>query len=82
MANCQCDCGGIVTAGDFLPGHDQKLRTKLEHRVGGLLALKELVHAAKKYSCGELRSEELENLVRRIFAAKDRRYRIGTGSGF
>jgi hypothetical protein len=73
MASCQCDCGESVTAGDFLPGHDQNLRTKLENRVGGLLALKELVLAAKKYSCGELRPEELENLIRCIFAAKDRR---------
>jgi hypothetical protein len=73
MVNCQCDCGGSVAVGDFLPGHDQNLRTKLEHRVGGLLALKELVQAAKKYSCGELRAEELENLVRCIFTAKDRR---------
>jgi hypothetical protein len=29
--------------GDFLPGHDQKLRSEIEKQVGGLLKLRELV---------------------------------------
>ena len=73
MDNCKCGCGKLVNGEDLFPGHDQKLRTQLEHEVGGLLALQELVHAAKKYLAGETGTEEFENLVRRIFAAKNRR---------
>lgn len=73
MGDCKCGCGGPAIGGDFRPGHDQKLRAKLEREVGGILALQELVHGAKKYSCGETGKEEFENLVRRLFAAKNMR---------
>ena len=73
MDNCKCGCGDQTNGRDFLPGHDQKLRTKLQHQVGGLLALQELVNAAEKYSRGKMGTEGFENLVRRIFAAKNRR---------
>jgi len=73
MATCKCGCGESVNVADFLPGHDQRLRSQLEHQVGGLLVLKELVLAAKKYASGETGAEEFENTVRHIFAAKDQR---------
>jgi len=73
MNNCKCGCGNQTGGGDFLPGHDQTLRTAIEHQVGGLLALQQLVNAAENYSRGETGTEEFENLVRRIFAAKNRR---------
>lgn len=75
MDNCKCDCGEPVNSADadFLPGHDLKLRIQLEHQVGGLLSLKEFVHAAKRYSCGDASAEEFASLVRRVFAVKDRK---------
>lgn len=68
MENCKCNCGKPVNGNDFLPGHDQRLRVQLENEVGGLLALRDIVHAAKKYSGGEMGAEQFENLVRRIFS--------------
>ena len=32
MAKCECGCGEDVNSGQFLPGHDQRLRTSLEVR--------------------------------------------------
>lgn len=49
---CACGCGGTPASGNFLPGHDQKLRSALEQRAGGLLALRDLVGAAEKSSLG------------------------------
>jgi len=40
---CACGCGDEMHGGDFLPGHDQKLRVAIEAKAGGLLALKQLV---------------------------------------
>jgi len=48
MPECQCGCGEQTAAGQFLPGHDQRLRSQLEQRVGGLLALRALVDQAAK----------------------------------
>jgi hypothetical protein len=50
MALCECGCGGETKGGKFLPGHDQKLRSKLEKDTGGLLPLRSLVEAARKYA--------------------------------
>ena len=72
MGNCKCGCGDQVNGPDFLPGHDQKLRTRLEHQVGGLLALQELVNAAEQFACGKMGMKEFENLFGRMFAAKNR----------
>lgn len=44
---CACGCGGAPASGNFLPGHDQKLRDALEQRAGGLTALRDLVERAK-----------------------------------
>ncbi|SMY06540.1 hypothetical protein [Flavimaricola marinus] len=40
---CECGCGDDTKGGDFLPGHDQRLRAEIERRVGGLLKLRRLV---------------------------------------
>jgi hypothetical protein len=41
--SCACGCGGETRGGDFMPGHDQRLRAAIEERVGGLLNLKRIV---------------------------------------
>lgn len=70
MSVCKCGCGNETNYGDFIPGHDQKLRTSLENEVGGIFALQELILAAKKYSYGETTSDVFLALVRRVFAPK------------
>ncbi len=40
---CGCGCGGITKSGDYLPGHDQKLRSAIEREVGGLAELRSIV---------------------------------------
>lgn len=67
MTSCQCRCGGETQGGEFLPGHDQKLRSALETRVGGLLALRDLVDAMESYVRGGGALEELGKAVRRAF---------------
>jgi hypothetical protein len=69
MAQCECGCGQDSTR-DFLPGHDQKLRTALEARVGGLLALRSLVAGAEAYAEGNSTEVQLQQKVRALFAAK------------
>jgi hypothetical protein len=73
MGDRKCGCGNPVNGTNFLPGHDQKLRTMLVNEVGGLFALQELVQSAKKYSCGEKDPEEFLDLIRRIFPGKNLR---------
>lgn len=69
MAECQCGCGG-ETGSEFLPGHDQRLRTNLESRVGGLLALRTLVTSARSYADGESDEGEFLQTVRSVFARR------------
>ena len=64
MAFCECGCGDPTGAGAFLPGHDQRLRTDLERRVGGLLPLRSLVEAVEALVEGELSAEQLEHRIR------------------
>ncbi|MBW1945830.1 MAG: hypothetical protein JRJ51_23815 [Deltaproteobacteria bacterium] len=40
---CSCNCGGTTKGGEWLPGHDQKLRAAIEGKAGGLVSLKKLV---------------------------------------
>ena len=40
---CNCNCGGTTKGGEWLPGHDQKLRAAIEAKVGGLVQLKKFV---------------------------------------
>lgn len=64
---CECGCGETAVVGSFRPGHDQKLRTDLERRVGGLLALRSLVEAAEAFAAGRSHSNALTENVRTIF---------------
>ena len=70
MTVCECGCGNETHGGAFLPGHDQTLRAKLEERVGGLIALRELVNAMETYVRGETNTEDLGKAVRRAFSRK------------
>ena len=64
MPSCECGCGDPATS-DFIPGHDQKLRTSLERRGGGVIRLRELVEAAEAHCRGEITAEQLGQAVRR-----------------
>ena len=44
-----CGCGGMTRGGWYIPGHDQKPRSAIEEKVGGLLELKALVE--KTFNC-------------------------------
>ncbi|MFZ0287215.1 MAG: hypothetical protein WAL32_18450 [Terriglobales bacterium] len=65
--SCECGCGKTAAVGQFKPGHDQILRTDLERRVGGLLALRSLVEAAESFAPGLSQPEALTRKVRLIF---------------
>jgi hypothetical protein len=68
-STCECGlCGEPSPGGGFRPGHDQKLRTHLEGRVGGLLALRELVDVAEAYAHGQSTTEELTRQLRALLA--------------
>lgn len=69
MSECECGCGGRTASGTFLPGHDQKLRSALERRVGGLLQLKSLVNSAEGYASGQLSLDSHADRLRTIFAS-------------
>ena len=73
MASCECGCGQ-KSASEFQTGQDQKLRIKLESRLGGILQLRALVDAAGSYASGEFSDGEFTQRVRSLFtAAADRR---------
>jgi hypothetical protein len=67
MVICGCGCGQQTAGGLFLPGHDQRLRTDVERRAGGLVALARLVEAAEEYVGGRLSLEALGSKVRSQF---------------
>ncbi len=66
MDHCECGCGQ-QSKSDFISGHDQKLRTSLENRVGGLLSLRALVEAAESYASGEASDHTFLQRVRALF---------------
>lgn len=63
---CACGCGGTPSGGNFLPGHDQRLRANLERRVGGLINLRMLVEAAENFVEGEVGSHQFNGMVREL----------------
>ena len=65
MPTCECGCGE-ETERTFVQGHDQRLRIRLEDRVGGLLSLRQLVDEVEIYVRGDRSSEELTRSVRRL----------------
>jgi hypothetical protein len=69
---CACGCGETPSSGQFRPGHDQRLRADLERRVGGLLALADLVSSAEQFTKGELPLDTLGRQVAALLAAKGR----------
>lgn len=69
MAQCECGCLEKTVSGSFRPGHDQKLRTTLEHRVGGLVALRSLVESAEELAAGSISPENHAHQVCTILNA-------------
>ena len=67
LKNVVCPLLSIVRY--FLPGHDQKLRTELENRVGGLAALRSIVEAAEGLASGELSPSEHAHRIRAVLNA-------------
>lgn len=67
MAFCACGCGETPTRGLFKQGHDQKLRTRVEERAGGLVALTRLVDFAEEFANGQMALEEFGSRVRKQF---------------
>jgi len=70
-ARCECGCGTAVSGGTFVPGHDQKLRIQLEHRVGGLLALRDLIERLEEHATSPSSAEALSSNVRTVFAGPE-----------
>jgi hypothetical protein len=68
---CECGCGEAIPGGGFKQGHDQKLRVIVESRVGGLLALRELVDAAEAYAHGQSTTEELTRQLRALLGGRE-----------
>ena len=68
MALCECGCREEAGKGQFLPGHDQRLRTSLEQKTGGLLPLRTLVNTAAAYAEGGIGEGELTQIIRGIFS--------------
>ena len=68
MAKCECGCGGDLGRGQFLSGHDQRLRTFLETEVGGLLPMRTLIRAAQSYFDGSITDQAFTQTVRGIFS--------------
>lgn len=64
---CACGCGKEPAGGDFLPGHDQRLRADLERRVGGLISLRMLVEAAEHFVEGNVGSSQFNGMVKELF---------------
>lgn len=69
MQKCQCGFCDRESSTTFLRGHDQTLRMDLERRVGGLLNLKSLVHAAESYMNGDIAEVVFSQSVRKIFSS-------------
>ncbi|MBN7825130.1 hypothetical protein [Bowmanella dokdonensis] len=64
---CACNCGGMTAGGNFLPGHDQRLRAELERRVGGIINLRMLVEAAEHFVEGNIGSYQFNGMVKELF---------------
>jgi hypothetical protein len=68
MAKCECGCGDDAKGGQFLPGHDQRLRAFLETDVGGLLSLRALVRATRSYCDGHITDQAFTQTVRAVLS--------------
>ena len=63
---CACGCGGLCK-GQWLPGHDQRLRAAIEHEVGGLVELRRIIEERLHRSI-DLRHEADSESYRRSYA--------------
>jgi hypothetical protein len=68
MPECACGCGGETKKGKYLQGHDQKLRKKLEEKVGSLQLLSSLVKVTETYAQGRMSGDDLGRLVKLIYS--------------
>lgn len=66
MSECACGCGEITAGGTFRPGHDAKLRGRLEGSVGGLLVLEEIVGEVLRHTDGDSTADALSVAVKRL----------------
>jgi endonuclease III len=71
-AECLCGCGGVPARGEFLPGHDQRLRTRIENTAGGLGNLWQAAQAISSYLEGETTEIELGRILRRHWGRGER----------
>jgi hypothetical protein len=70
MNKCKCGDCDESTDGDFVPGHDQKLRIRLEQEVGGLLSLEHLIYECNRYATGNASESEVLGTIRHAFTQK------------
>lgn len=71
MNYCKCGCGKEASKGrNFLPGHDSKLRKKIEDKIGGIFGLEDLVNAAELFHRGKIREAEFNARVKELFDKK------------
>ncbi len=68
---CACGCGEKPAGGNFLPGHDQRLRADLERRIGGLIPLRMLVETAEYFAEGSIQPSMFNNMVKDIFRMRE-----------
>jgi hypothetical protein len=57
--------------GEFVPGHDQRLRADLERRVGGLISLRMLVEAAEHFVQGNVGSYQFNGMVKELLQKRE-----------
>ena len=70
MNKCKCGDCNELTNGDYAPGHDQKLRSALEQKVGGLLFLKQLLASCEEYAAGKASESDVLRTIRQVFSRK------------
>jgi hypothetical protein len=68
MSSCACGCGEETKGGKFLQGHEQKLRKRLDEKVGGLPLLARLVQAGEMYAGAQMTLDDLGRVVKLIFS--------------
>ena len=70
MNKCKCGDCNELTNSDYAPGHDQKLRSALEQKVGGLLFLKQLLASCEEYAAGNASESDVLRTIRHVFSGK------------
>ena len=65
MPECACGCGEQTAGGTYRPGHDARLRARIEESIGGLLSLEEIIRDVLRHVDGELTADELSASIGR-----------------